>query len=697
MSPTLLVLRVSILTHMERSAVVNDMLQGQIITSIVIVAFVFGFLLREWVLMNGPIAPAPPRQELDPDPLEVEAMQRFVANALETLALPPAIEEPVGGYDGDRPHEAEEDVHWLHAVDEGGEEEMWGDEIEEAPFAGARGRAYLQDHNQASSDDEQDRGVGSSAGASRESPRRRRKDKARQDDRTQRRIARRARAAERDVRPLPRNAASPSSSSSQSSAAANPSLDEEDRDRDQRWQAYHENEGQGDDDDDWDDVPALEVWPGEPIAGRDPNEVVVIDVRPLGEREDDFQDVFDDLEGIMEAIGMRGSLLVLVQNMGESSSVKVSDLPDPSPLGLMNLLVGLCLGGGVWIPLCIGRALAAGNAVRGLLQPLRAVRSISDPVFDALWTTLTFLPRITLSYIATYIAPLCSSLSSSSLSKACATLFPSIATSPVPITLATASTESTRPLVISTTKYLLASIAQHWVEMGIAEDPLHRTLCVILGYVAILTVGSWYLHFARDEYGLSLGKIVRDTGTQFKVCLFIFIEVSPMVSRFVVRVSLTMDPRPRSSCSPPCVVSSSTSQLCRSSRTLPSLLAWLPTGRAPSLHSVGRISFSRARVGTDDPAVLTWLGGTICMFSLSLGIDTIRGIVRSGFLWFIRDPAAQEFHPIREILQRDSRTQAKKIAISGLLYTGTIFATFGINILFLRYACGILPLRWSAE
>jgi E3 ubiquitin-protein ligase MARCH6 len=100
---------------------------------------------------------------------------------------------------------------------------------------------------------------------------------------------------------------------------------------------------------------------------------------------------------------------------------------------------------------------------------------------------------------------------------------------------------------------------------------------------------------------------------------------------------------------------------------------------------------------TDDSAVLTWLGGTICMFSLALGIDTVRDIVRKGFLWFIRDPAAQEFHPIREILQRDSKTQARKIAISGLLYTTTIFATFGINILFLRYACGILPLRWSAE
>jgi hypothetical protein len=320
------VLRVAVLMHLDDRTIVNDTLQGQIITSIVIVAFVFGFLLREWVLMNGPIAPIQPREL---DPVQLEDVQRFVGAAIDE---PPP---PVGalrqgqqwgvhgtGFDGeDRIYEGEEDESWLYPLEEGGEEGSWDDEVEEAPSAGASGRAYLQDHQQATSDDEQDQGVGSSAGATRESPRRRRKDKARQDDRTQRRIARRARAAERNIRPLPRNAVAPSSSSSQSSTAANQSLDEEEQGRDQRWQAYHEDDGQADDDDDWDDVPALEAWLPQGIERRpDEPEVIVIELPPglPAEREDDFQDVFDDLEGIMEAIGMRGSLFVLVQNMGES-------------------------------------------------------------------------------------------------------------------------------------------------------------------------------------------------------------------------------------------------------------------------------------------------------------------------------------------------------------------------------------------
>lgn len=50
------------------------------------------------------------------------------------------------------------------------------------------------------------------------------------------------------------------------------------------------------------------------------------------------------------------------------------------------------------------------------------------------------------------------------------------------------------------------------------------------------------------------------------------------------------------------------------------------------------------------------------------------------------------------ILERDSSTQARKIAISAFLYASVIFSTFGINILFLRCGCvGVLPLRWHYD
>lgn len=84
------------------------------------------------------------------------------------------------------------------------------------------------------------------------------------------------------------------------------------------------------------------------------------------------------------------------------------------------------------------------------------------------------------------------------------------------------------------------------------------------------------------------------------------------------------------------------------------------------------------------------------MFVFSSGIDCIRDLVREGVLFFIRDPASQEHSPIREILERNSSTQAKKIAISAALYAAAIWSTVGVSVYFLRYAIGVLPLRWVA-
>lgn len=81
------------------------------------------------------------------------------------------------------------------------------------------------------------------------------------------------------------------------------------------------------------------------------------------------------------------------------------------------------------------------------------------------------------------------------------------------------------------------------------------------------------------------------------------------------------------------------------------------------------------------------------MFIFASSIDLARGAVRPGLVWFIRDPQATEFHPIREILERSSRTQARKIATSALLYGVVIASTFGTTVLFLKLS-GILPLRW---
>ncbi|KAL8287429.1 hypothetical protein RQP46_003287 [Phenoliferia psychrophenolica] len=339
-------------------------------------------------------------------------------------------------------------------------------------------------------------------------------------------------------------------------------------------------------------------------------------------QEDEFEgDVLDDFDGVLEAIGMKGSLLVLVQNMG-----------------LMNLLIALCLGGAVWIPLCLGRVLAASNAIRLVTLPLRAVRSISDPIFDALFSLLAFLPRLALSYLSP------ASLSSSPS--------PSV---PIP----TPSPRSTLPAL----QLFLHSIASHWTAMAFDDDPVHRALCVALGYAAAAFGGFIYLQSTQGSYGQSVNRAIRDALKQqlvlLKVVLFVFIEIIIFPATCGIILNLATLP------------------------LFPDATLWTRMA-----------TYASSPVST---AFLTWLAGTAFMFSFSTSIDHIRDVVRPGVLFFIRDPATQDFHPIREILERNSGTQAKKIAISAVLYGGAIFLTIGSSIYFLRYAVGVLPLNWTQD
>lgn len=89
--------------------------------------------------------------------------------------------------------------------------------------------------------------------------------------------------------------------------------------------------------------------PGAPVAPVMPaplfNEAIDAPVAgqafvPLGEAEDEDDDnaANEDLEGVLEAIGMRGSLWMLAQNSA-----------------LMSVLIALCLAGSVWVPYIVGK------------------------------------------------------------------------------------------------------------------------------------------------------------------------------------------------------------------------------------------------------------------------------------------------------------------------------------------------------
>ena len=68
-------------------------------------------------------------------------------------------------------------------------------------------------------------------------------------------------------------------------------------------------------------------------------------------------------------------------------------------------------------------------------------------------------------------------------------------------------------------------------------------------------------------------------------------------------------------------------------------------------------------------------------------------------MWFVKDPADPTFQPIRDILERKTTQQLKKLGVSALMYTVFILVGFLSTTLILSYisfaGTPILPLRWN--
>lgn len=70
--------------------------------------------------------------------------------------------------------------------------------------------------------------------------------------------------------------------------------------------------------------------------------------------------------------------------------------------------------------------------------------------------------------------------------------------------------------------------------------------------------------------------------------------------------------------------------------------------------------------------------------------------MRTGAMWFIKDPQDQNFHPIRDILDRPTLTQLRKLAISAMMYAVVVACGVGCALFFLRvWGKSLLPLRWK--
>src|ERR1700722_2936045 len=70
--------------------------------------------------------------------------------------------------------------------------------------------------------------------------------------------------------------------------------------------------------------------------------------------------------------------------------------------------------------------------------------------------------------------------------------------------------------------------------------------------------------------------------------------------------------------------------------------------------------------------------------------------MRPGAMWFIKDPQDQNSHPIRDILDRPTLTQLRKICISGLMYSFVVACVVGsVAGLLVLGSKSIMPFRWK--
>ena len=93
-----------------------------------------------------------------------------------------------------------------------------------------------------------------------------------------------------------------------------------------------------------------------------------------------------------------------------------------------------------------------------------------------------------------------------------------------------------------------------------------------------------------------------------------------------------------------------------------------------------------------------WFIGTCYMYHFALFVSMCRKMMRSGVLYFIRDPDDPNFHPVRDVLERSVTTQLRKITFSAIVYGAMIIVSLGGVIWTIyRFFDSLFPIRWTTE
>ncbi|KAI7896747.1 uncharacterized protein EV154DRAFT_535463 [Mucor mucedo] len=381
-------------------------------------------------------------------------------------------------------------------------------------------------------------------------------------------------------------------------------------------------------------------------------------VAGLGDDDEPF-DVGDDINGVLEAIGMRGNPWMLVQN-----SV------------LMSLMISLCLGIAVWVPYVIGRLVILIQPISFIETPIYVMRLITDPLVD-------FVLDLCFPYIWSLIGGFIISAVPESIQLALKSIQDQFSKGvETAVTLSNETITRNETVVNNMTRAgsdslmmnmdwvliqnkieaMSAVALARWHRFGTGQTGLDRSMCILVGYLVLITLGSWYLNHgrrasnsSRNTTGETIQDIIRQQGIFLKVLFFIVIElvVFPTVCGFLLDMA-----------------------------TLPLFVNASFTSRY-LFHLKSPYS----------SYFLHWFLGTGVLFYFAIFITVCREIIRPGVMWFIRDPNDPQFHPVQEMVERPLPNLLHKISQSALIYSVMLVFGVGTVTYTLGYTGIVFPLR----
>ncbi|KAI6167328.1 hypothetical protein EDD17DRAFT_1469209 [Pisolithus thermaeus] len=395
--------------------------------------------------------------------------------------------------------------------------------------------------------------------------------------------------------------------------------------------------------------------------------------------------VEDDMEGALEAIGLRGPLFGVVQNAV-----------------LMVLVLNTAMGFGIWLPFTLGKTVALlsldpPRAFHILHLPIRAMRVITDPMVDFVtfllsrsvpplfYMTLDLLFRFALFSVEKTMGPAAAvtvvelrswTSQSVELSERLLEWLRSPPEEPSPglsgqiekfFENNSAVARFLEPYFAEfgrEIRLVTEQAQKSWVHLALGHGTPERTFAICLGYIVITICLAFYLNVFTVGNARSAGRAVRNAVRQqllvVKVAMFIIIELVI----FPLGCGIMLDA---------CTI-------------------WV----FPEASLASRISFFAQAPLT--AMFYHWVAGTMFMYQFAILLAGCRSIMRPGAMWFIKDPQDQNFHPIRDILDRPTLTQFRKLLISAFMYSMVVACGVGsLAILLFIGSRSIFPIRWKTR